>query len=31
MSKKVRGLVAAGGGQLQPDFIFNAVKVLYID
>ena len=31
MSKKVRGLVAAGGGQLQPDFIFNAVKVQYID
>ena len=31
VAKKVRGLVAAGGGQLQPDFIFNAVKVLYID
>ena len=31
VAKKVRGLVAAGGGHLQSDFIFNAVKVLYID
>ena len=29
-SKKIRGLVAAGGGQLEPEVIFNMVKVLYI-
>lgn len=30
-SKKIRGLVAAGGGQLEPESIFNMVKVLYIN
>lgn len=28
---KVRGLIAAGGGQLEPETIFNIVKVLYIN
>ena len=30
ISKKIRGLIAAGGGQLDAEFVFNAVKVLYI-
>lgn len=30
-SKKIRGLIAAGSGQLEPETIFNMVKVLYIN
>lgn len=30
-SKKIRGLIAAGGGQLEPETIFNMIKVLYIN
>ena len=30
-SKKIRGLIAAGSGQLDPETIFNMVKVLYIN
>lgn len=29
-AKTIRDIVAAGGGQLQADFIFNVVKVLYL-
>lgn len=30
-AKTIRGLIAAGSGQLEPEFVFNAVKVLYIN
>lgn len=30
-SKKIRGLIAAGSGQLESETIFNMVKVLYIN
>lgn len=30
-AKTIRGLIAAGSGQLEPEFIFNAIKVLYIN
>ena len=30
-SQTVRGLIAAGGGQLEPEVIFNIVKVLYVN
>ena len=30
-SQTVRGLIAAGTGQLEPENIFNVVKVLYIN
>ena len=30
-AKTIRGLIAAGGGQLEAECIFNMVKVLYIN
>lgn len=30
-SQTIRGLIAAGGGQLEPEVVFNMVKVLYVN
>lgn len=30
LATTIRSLIAAGGGQLEPEFVFNAVKVLYV-
>ena len=30
LANTIRSLIAAGGGQLEPEFVFNAVKVLYV-
>lgn len=30
LANTIRSLIAAGGGQLEPEFVFNSVKVLYI-
>lgn len=31
MAQKIRGLVAAGGGQLDAEYIFNVTKLLFIN
>lgn len=30
LANTIRSIIAAGGGQLEPEFVFNLVKVLYI-
>lgn len=30
LSNTIRSIIAVGGGQLEPEFVFNLVKVLYI-
>lgn len=31
LATTIRSLIAAGGGQLEPEFVFNAVKVLFVN